>query len=99
MEGRVRAERTVRLLDNECVCTLVLYECVSAQLQVRRTHTEYTHLATGQLSFNFCNVLDWTGLDLTGTMVDLPDTMVDLPDTMVDLHDTMRPSWHHGIPS
>ena len=41
------------------------------------------------LSFNFCIVLDWTGLDLTGTMVDLPDTMVDLPDTMVDLPETM----------
>ena len=25
----------------------VLYECVSAQLLVRRTHMEYTHLATG----------------------------------------------------
>ena len=41
------------------------------------------------LSFNFCNVMNWTRLDLTGTMVDLPDTMVDLPDTMVDLPDTM----------
>ena len=38
---------------------------------------------------DFCNVLDCTGLDLTGTIVDLPDTMVDLPDTMVDLPDTM----------
>ena len=37
----------MRLLDNECVCTLVLYGCVSAQLLVRRTHMEYTHLATG----------------------------------------------------
>ena len=36
-----------------------------------------------------CNVLDWTELDLTGTMVDLPDTMVDLPNTMVDLPNTM----------
>ena len=36
----------------------------------------------------FCNVLDWTGLDLTGTMVDLPNTMVDLPDTMVDPPET-----------
>ena len=35
------------------------------------------------------NVLDWTELDLTGTMVDLPDTMVDLPNTMVDLPNTM----------
>ena len=43
----------------------------------------------------FCNVLDWTGLDLTGTMVDLPDTMVDLLDTMVDLLDTML---DHGRP-
>ena len=42
-----------------------------------------------KLSFNFCNVLDRTGLDLTGTMVDLPDAMLDLPDTMVDLPDTM----------
>ena len=48
---------------------------------------EQTRLRPDQTSF--CNVLDWTGLDLTGTMVDLPDTMVDLPDTMVDLPDTM----------
>ena len=41
------------------------------------------------LSFNICNVLYWTGLDLTGTMVDLPDTIEDLPDTMLDLPDTM----------
>ena len=31
------------------------------------------------LSFNFCNALDWTGLDITGTMVDLPDTMHIVP--------------------
>ena len=41
------------------------------------------------LTFNFCNVLDWTGLDLTGTMVDLPDAIVGIPVTVVDLPDTM----------
>ena len=41
------------------------------------------------LSFNLCNVLDWTNLDLTDTMVVLPDTMVHLSHTMVDLPETV----------
>ena len=48
-------------------------------------------LSVGQSVSTFCNVLDWTGLDLTGTMVDLPDTMVDLPGAMVDLPDRLTP--------
>ena len=35
------------------------------------------------LSFNFCNVLDWTMVDLPDTMVDLVDNVVVLPDTKV----------------